>query len=429
MSATLTARIAARFLTARKRRRSVGIVSAVAVCGVAVATAALVCVLSVYNGFDSLLGSQLSHLSPPIAVTPASGKTIPDAEAALRRIRAIRGVKEAAPEVSDNALAIAGNRQYPVTVRGVEPEAFATMMPVRSLVTAGRYDLSPLSADDPDAEFDFESGGAAEPSGAADVGALLSIGVASSLGIESDAEAVGIYAPRRLGRISVADPARAFTSTSVMPRGVFRSNQKDFDTDVVIVPIATARALFQYEREATSIDVSLTPEADAGRVAREIEKALPGTTARDRLQQHSINFRMVKIEKWITFLLLFFILVIASFNVISAVSMLVLEKRHSLRTLRNLGLTLRRTGRIFLLDSAWIVAAGGAAGIALGVALCLLQQHFGLLRLNANPDALTITAYPVELHATDLAAIAAALTVIALITGLVSARYARRTAA
>ena len=257
-------------------------------------------------------------------------------------------------------------------------------------------------------------------------GALLSIGSASQLGAHTLGESLLIFAPRREGRVNMANPANSFLRDSVTFSGYFQSQHSQFDQDLIIVPIEVARDLFQYDSEASAVELRLKPGADITATAEKVRLAAgPGAIVKDRLQQQEINFRMIKIEKWVTFLLLFFILLIASFNLISTLSMLVLEKQKSLRTLRNLGATPSATAAIFRWESLLVALLGGISGLILGIGLCLMQQHFGLIRLNGDPSAMIIDTYPVKVVMTDLVAAIVPVVVIGLFTGWIAGRFAR----
>lgn len=426
MNGKIASYIARRFMLARKRSRSVGVVTGVSIAGIAVATLAMVCVLSVYNGFDALLSSQLSSLSPDIKITPYKGKTLDASPKILSRIATIDGVETVGAEIEDNALAMANDRQYPIKVRGVEPAVFKATTAIDDMVQpGGKYELGStmISGVNNDEEFDFESGGEGDET-MPEASSVASIGVAANLELLTD-ENLTIYAPRRLGKVSLANPMQAFTTGTFRVCGIYRSNQKEFDADAVLISIDEARKLFQYDNEATSISVQIKENADIKAVCDNIERILPGCTAKNRMEQHEINFRMINIEKWVTFMLLAFILVVASFNVISSMSMLALEKKEGLATLYSLGLTRRNVGSIFVYDSLYVMLCGGIIGIILGVVLCLLQQHFGFIRLNADAELLVIQAYPVKVKWSDLIIILAPLVCIGLATGFTASSYAR----
>lgn len=399
----LAARIAWRYLRAPKSYSAVSAIAIISVVGVAVATAAIICVLSVFNGFKGLLVEKLDILAPDVVVTPAQGKTFADADSVISVIKGVEGVRTAMPSVTDNALAIVGTREMPVTLKGVEPSAYSRMTSIDSIMLGGTKlgALPPASA-------------------------VVSIGVARQTGIHEPDVAMLIFAPKREGRVNMANPMSSFITDSVTVTDVFQAMQSDYDEKTVICDISTARDLFQYDTEATSVEVMTAPGADPEEVAAGIERALgPGAVAKDRFRQQEINFRMVSIEKWVTFLLLTFILVIASFNIISTLCMLIIEKQQSIGTLSALGMRRRDIGSVFWWESVYTSAIGGGAGIIIGIILCLLQQHFGLIRLSGDPDSLTVQAYPVIVEASDVVVAALPVAVIGLLTASVASGFAR----
>ena len=404
---TYPLRIAWRYLWARKSHSVVSVIAAVSIIGVAVATAAIVCVLSVFNGFQEVLSSKLDTLSPQLSVQPTSGKVFANADSLASALNHIEGIDIATPTVTDNALAIYSTHEMPVTLKGVVPEEYDKVTDIRSILKGESEYIEALSP-------------ASRP------GALLSIGSASQLGAHTLGESLLIFAPRREGRVNMANPANSFLRDSVTFSGYFQSQHSQFDQDLIIVPIEVARDLFQYDSEASAVELRLKSGADITATAEKVRLAAgPGAIVKDRLQQQEINFRMIKIEKWVTFLLLFFILLIASFNLISTLSMLVLEKQKSLRTLRNLGATPSATASIFRWESLLVALLGGISGLILGIGLCLMQQHFGLIRLNGDPSAMIIDTYPVKVVMTDLVAAIVPVVVIGLFTGWIAGRFAR----
>ena len=253
--------------------------------------------------------------------------------------------------------------------------------------------------------------------------ASLSVGMAIALGARPGYyDYLALYTPRRTGRINPANPMGAFRSDSLIVGSVYQVEETAYDTDGVIVPLETARNLFDYTAEATSLAVALRPGFTENESAAEVGKAL-GDRYRvlTRLQQESESFRMISVEKWITFLMLAFILVIASFNVISTLSMLIIEKTPNMATLRALGASETTIRHIFVWEGWLISMLGGIAGIVLGVILCLAQQWGGFIKLNGDPSKLSISTYPVAVELTDILAVAALIFVTGLLVALITA--------
>ncbi len=408
MGKNLATRIAWRYLWAKKSHSAVSVIAAVSITGVAVATAAIVCVLSVFNGFRDVLTDKLDTLSPDVVVMPASGKVFANADSVADIVRKIDGVAVASPTLTDNALALYDTHEMPVTLKGVIPSEYCKLTSITQILKEGSEYFSPQTDEE------------------AHSGAILSIGSAMQLGVHMLGTPMLLFAPRREGRINPANPAASFVQDSVAIIGVFQAQQSQFDNNMVIVPIDVAKELFQYDAEASAVEVAVNRGVNAEEVGERIAKQLGSTVVvKDRLRQQEVNFRMIEIEKWVTFLLLFFILLIASFNLISTLSMLVLEQQSSLQTLRSLGMTRKGIGDIYFYESLFVAAIGGLGGILLGVVLALLQQHFGLIRLNGDPEAMIISSYPVRLLWSDLVIAAIPVIVIGLITGFISSAFAR----
>ena len=398
-------RIALRYLLSRKSHNAVNVISAVSVAGVAVATIAIVCVLSVFNGFTRLAYDRISLIDPDLSIVAAEGKTIADADSLCRTVAALTPVAHVAPMVSDQGLAIYNGRQMPVQIIGVD-SLFSRIVKIDSVVIDGDFMLR-------DDHWRYAS---------------LSVGVAIALGARPGYyDYLALYAPRRTGRINPANPMGAFRSDSLIVGSVYQVEETAYDTDGVIVPLETARNLFDYTTEATSLAVSLRPGFTENESAAEVGKAL-GDRYRvlTRLQQESESFRMISVEKWITFLMLAFILVIASFNVISTLSMLIIEKTPNMATLRALGASETTIRHIFVWEGWLISMLGGIAGIVLGVILCLAQQWGGFIKLNGDPSKLSISTYPVAVELTDILAVAALIFVTGLLVALITAAIQSR---
>ena len=400
---TLPARIAWRYLRAPKSHSAVSAIAAISVVGVAVATAAIICVLSVFNGFRSILSDKLDILAPDVMVTPSLGKTFADGDSLAAIIGETPGVEIALPTVVDNALAIVDSREMPITLRGVDFSRYPYVTRVDSIITGGRR-LESLDSKE----------------------AVASVGVARQLGFYNGDVSMLIFAPKREGRVNLANPLASFLTDSVNVADIFQAMQTEYDENNVICDINVARDLFQYDTEATAIEVKAHPGTDITRLAGEISRRLgPDAVVKDRYRQQEMNFRMVEIEKWVTFLILIFILVIASFNIISTLCMLVLEKQQSMSTLLALGMSRRRIGSVFWWESMYVSLIGGISGVITGILLCLLQEHFGLIRLGGDPSSLVIQAYPVKVELMDIVYSLIPVILIGLCTAWTASAFAR----
>lgn len=402
----LPLKIAVRYLIAKKSHTAVSIISIISVVAVAVTATAMVCVLSVFNGFSRIVNEKLSLLDPDIRITSVAGKVVANADSLLQVVRAVEGVEMAAVTITDNALAVYGGRQTAVTLKGVSDE-YGSMTDIASTVKSdGRYLL--------------EMNGSEL--------AILSVGTAVTLQAHpSFYTPLDIYVPKRTGAVNIANPASAFRKSEFFVSGVFEVEQAEYDMNYIIVPLAAARRLYSYDTEATAIEVKLA----AGHAESQVMRALSQALGRDyrvenRLMQHSHSLHMIEIEKWITFLLLGFILIIASFNIISTLAVLIIEKDESIRTLHFLGADNALISRVFVIQG-WLISLSGAlAGIIAGTVLCLLQQHFGLLKMSSEAGNLIVDVYPVELQPVDLLAVFGIVAIVGLLTSVATAFAMRR---
>lgn len=389
--------IALRYLFGKKSHSAVNAIALVSVAGVAVATAAVVCVLSVFNGFQSILTQRLDSLAPDLIVNPREGKTIANGDSLAIEIEKINGVEIATPTLTDNALGFFGGRETPVTLKGVVPGQYSKVTAIDSILVSGGVPLKDAETSNP---------------------ALLSIGLAYKLMMFDYSQPLMVFAPKRTGRFNPANPAAAFVMDSVYVADVFQSLQDTYDENTIFTDISLVRDLLLYDREATAIEIKTVPGVDPNRILKEISATIgPEYTVKNRLMLQEINFRMVQIEKWMTFLLLFFILIIASFNIVTTLSMLVLEKEDSIRTMSAIGMSKRQIAGVFRWESVLVSLIGGLLGIALGSILCILQEKYGFITIDVQSIEVEVKdiAYPVKLKVMDLVA---TLAPIAIITGI-----------
>ncbi len=403
MNWTLT--VAWRYLVSKKTHNAVNIISIISVLGVMVTTVALVCVLSVFNGFRGMIMGRLAMLDPEVAVTASVGKAMADGDSVVAAIKAVPGVADAVPVVEDQALAIYAEFQMPVRLKGV-PDSYASINSMESLIVEGDFmlhdDVSPY--------------------------AVLGVGPALMLHARPGyLRMLRLYAPQRQGRVNLANPIGAFRVDSLFVSGVFQLQQNNYDTDLIYVPLDMARRLFDYPTQATQVEVKLVAGADDEAVMRDIANVLgPGYTIKNRLQQQAMAYKMVNIEKWMAFLLLAFILVIAAFNVISTLTMLIIEKDRSIAALQSMGASGRQITRVFVIEGWLISLVGAVTGIVLGLLLCLCQQQWGWLKVNVDPAAVVVHAYPVQVVWTDILVVFMLVAAVGLLTSVVTLLTMRR---
>ncbi len=400
----LALKIAWRYLRAKKSHNAVNIITIISIAGIAVATMAMVVVMSIFNGFASLAESHLSRLDPDLKAERTDLRSFDNADSLAAAIEKINGVRAVLPSIESRALLVSETTQTPVRFRGVT-NRYHMFSHIDSAIIDGMFATSMNSQANTTAPI------------------TISVGVANALKQAPDAQTqLNIYVPRREGRINPANPSAAFNSHPVAVSGVFSVEQPDYDNDYIIIPIDAARELLEYDTQAHALEIYLNPTVNPDELSAQINNML-GTdfSVKDRLAQHAEAFRMISLEKWITFMMLVFILVIALFNIISTLSLLVIEKRSNMETLLHLGATPSLVRRIFTLEGWLITLLGGAIGMVLGVILTFIQQYGKIIKLSANTSQLAIEAYPVTFNPMDLIAVAVAVT----LTGLLASQCTR----
>lgn len=369
--------IAWRYLFSKKSHNAINIVAGISAAGVGVATMALVCVLSVLNGFNQLIEGMFSAFDPDIRIETMEGKTL--TLDAVSPIRTLPEIDVLALTIEENALVRFSNKQLPATIKGVDT-CFNHLTNIDSIMFDGSFQT-----------FD----GAFER-------CVPGVGLANQMGITPYfIDPVRIYAPKKGGQINLLRPDRSFNEASTFISGIFAVQQAQYDDAYMLVSLNLARELFGYaDNEATAVELKLKKQADVNAVKKQIKATLgKDYQVLDRYEQQADFFRIVRIEKWLTFFLLTFILLIATFNIIGSLSMLIIEKKDDIRILQSMGASSTFIHRIFLLEG-WLVSALGALiGLVAGILLCLGQQHYGWLSMGAG---YIIEAYPVQVQFTDL---------------------------
>lgn len=383
--------MARRYLFSKKSHNAINIISGISVGGVALATMALVCTLSVFNGFRDLIGSLYTAFDPQLEVVPAKGKFASAADPALQAVRKNGNVAVATECLEDNALILFKGRPTVIVLKGVA-DNFDRCTDIRGIL--------------------YGEGNFVLRAGDVDYG-IPGIGLAQQLG-GVDYGSVPVCAPRKGERINTVNPAESFnTGELVSPRVTFSVSQRKYDENYLLAPLSFAQRLFEQEGRVTSLELRLKEGADVEAVKRELQAAVGDRFAvKDRMEQQEEIFGIMNIEKLMAYFFLTFILLVASFNIIGSLSMLIIDKRADVATLRHLGADDRLIVRIFLLEGRLISLLGAVIGVVLGLLLCYLQQTFGLLRLGGEAGNFIIDAYPVSVHLADIAVVF--LTVIAI---------------
>ena len=375
--------IARRYLFSKKSTNAINIISGISVIGVAVATMALVVTLSVFNGFHDLVASFFTTFDPQLKVTPVMGKTVAADDPILTKIKQLPEVDVATESVEDQALVIYRGRQAMVTVKGVE-DNFDQLTHIKEILLGdGEYELH-----------------------AADMFyGIPGIRLAEQLGTGYlYEEPLKVYAPRREGQLNMANPMDGLVEDELYSPGViFQVSQSKYDKNYILTSIDFARRIFEQQGMISALELRLKPGSNFERVKSEI-KDIAGDKyyVKDRFEQQDDTFKIMKIEKLMAYIFLTFILMIACFNIIGSLSMLIIDKKDDVVTLRNLGASDKQIVHIFLFEGRMISAIGAVLGIILGLALCWAQQTFGLVKLGSSSASFVVNAYPVSVHPEDV---------------------------
>ncbi len=400
--------IARRYVFSKKSTNAINVISVISMLGVAVATMALVIVLSVFNGFHDLVASLFTNFDPQIEVTPVQGKTAPADDPLLAQLRQMPEVEVATEVVEDQAMVMFGDRQQMITLMGVDDNFDQLTRINKILYGDGEFTLHV-------ANLNY---------------GIPGIRLAQDLGLGARWNGyLKVYAPLRQGQLTdLDDPTEGFVVDSLISPGVvFAVNQSKYDANRLIAPIAFARTLFDQQGMLSSLQMRLKPGSDMAAVKQRMQ-AIAGSKYHvlDRFEQQADTFRIMQIEKVLAYIFLTFILVVACFNIISSLSMLIIDKRADITTLRNLGASDRQIERIFLFEGRIVSAIGALLGIGLGLLLCGLQQAFGIVKMGGMSGTFVVNAYPVSVHYTDVIVVFVTVVAVGWLASLIPARRLRR---
>ena len=371
--------IAKRYLLSKKSFNIINIISGISIAGITIGTMALIVVLSVFNGFEGLIVSLFDAYNPDLQVTAVRGKTFSPEDIQAGKIRQMEGVAQVVEVVEDNALLKHESRQFIISLKGVG-ENYRQSTSLDSMIIDGQFLLRQGTQD-------F---------------AVLGAGVAYHLGVylRGDIDPLTVYVPSRTRKPgAVLD--NAFNSKNIIPAGVISLHQ-EFDLKYVIVPIGFARDIFEYQNEVTAIEVKLEPFADADEIQDKIS-AMAGEdfSVKNRFQQQELLYRIMQTEKWAIFFILTFILIVAAFNVIGSITMLILDKKKDIAVLHSMGANNQLIKRIFRVEGMMVTVVGGISGLVLGAVLCFLQQELSLITLGGGDGSFIVEAYPVQMQFMD----------------------------
>ena len=396
--------VARRYLFSKKKTHAINVISLISVIGVAVATMALVIVLSVFNGFHDLVASFFTNFDPQLKVVPVEGKTVPADDPILTKISHFPEVDVATGTVEDMALAIYNGKQAMVTIKGVD-DNFPQLTHITEILYGdGQFQLHT-------ANLQYGTPG---------------IRLAQTLGLGANWKGyLKIYAPQREGQLDMTDPQSGFVVDSLISPGVvFSVNQGKYDKSYIVTSLGFAQNLFNQQGMVSALELRLKPGSNFESVkARMQQVAGKKYQVLDRFEQQRDTFKIMKVEKLMAYIFLTFILIVACFNIIGSLSMLIIDKKDDVVTLRNLGASDKQIRRIFLFEGRLISVFGAIFGILLGLLLCWLQQQYGFVKMGSSDGTFVVNAYPVSVHYSDVLLIF--LTVIA--TGWLAVWYPVRT--
>lgn len=375
--------IARRYLFSKKSTHVINIISCISAIGVAVATMALVVVLSVFNGFNDLVATLFTNFDPQLKIVPVEGKTVAADDPILTKIKMLPQVDVATETVEDQALAVYQDKQAMVVVKGVE-DNFSELSHINDILYGdGSFSLHAAN---------LQYG-------------TLGIRLAQTLGVGAQWNGfLRIYAPQKEGQYDMMNPETGFVVDSLNSSGVlFSVKQSKYDSNYILTSISFARNLFGQQGMLSSLEIRLKDGSDLSAVKEQMRQ-IAGNKYKvlDRYEQQEDTFRIMSIEKMIAYIFLTFILVVACFNIIGSLSMLIIDKKNDVVTLRNLGATDKQITRVFLFEGRMISTVGALVGIGLGLLLCFLQQQYGFVRLGDSEGSFIVDAYPVSVHYMDV---------------------------
>ena len=392
--------IAGRYIRSKKSQNAINVMSVIATAGVFVGAAALVIVLSVFNGFESLVTSLYNSFDADYVITAKTGKTfIPDS-LTWHQISKLPEVELASEVLEENVLLKNGDKQYFATIKGVSP-AIENLENIQQLVVEG--------------ELKLESGGL--PYACLGQGVAIGLSLSSSNGLFP----LTVYVPNRLSKPDLVNTANAFKILNINIGGVF-SVQQDVDSKYLLVPISFTRQLLSYEREVSALEIYLKPNISNANFQEKLQDMFGDKyIVKNKQQQHELLYKIMKSEKWAVFFILVFILIVASFNVIGSLTMLIIDKKKDIAILKSMGATMQTIKNIFLLQGMLISAYGAIGGIFTGLIICFIQEKFGVIGLG-SAGSFVIDAYPVKIMPLDIFYVLATVLFIGLLASLIASR-------
>lgn len=375
--------IAKRYLFSKKSHQVINIISGVAIAGIALATAAMVCTLSVFNGFQGVVADQFTAFDPDIKVTAAQGKSFFTDSPEIETAANAEGIAVVSFSVEDKALVEYGGKQVMVTLKGVD-DNFSQLTDIEKVLHGN-------------GEFVLQDSFNSYAVLGGKIINELNCGIFFTTPLE-------VYAPNRGGKINLTMPARNFKKGALLSSGLaFIVNQPEYDGGYILTSNEFTRKMFRRKpNEATSMEIKVAPGTEIEDTKERLEAILGSDyTIKDRYEQQDDIYKVMQIEKLISYIFLTFILLVACFNIVGSLSMLIIEKRDNMNTLRSMGADNKTIANIFIYEGIIISAAGALAGIVIGLALCLAQQEFGFISMGST-ESFVVNSYPVDVHMDDI---------------------------
>ena len=394
-------KIAWRYLFAKKQYNAIHIISGISAAAIGVVTAAMVCVLSVMNGFGAMVEQMFSQFDPDIRIESVNGKSFYDTGEHFHELRKLDGVAIISQSIEETALLQFENKQMPINLYGVD-STFPSLTHIENIITEGHYAVH-------DGAFDR---------------AVLGQGLAWQIGIGARfVNPLHLYAPKRTARVNMLRPDQAFNDEICYIAGIFAVQQTKYDNEVMLVNIELARRLLEYdENEVSALLVKIAHGTSIRQAKKEIQSLLgSGYKVLDRYEQQADFFRILHVEKLLTSLLLVFILLIASFNIIGSLSMLIIEKKADIQTLSHIGANKQMIRKIFIFEGWLISALGAVVGLLIGLIICIAQEHLGILKLGSGTEYI-ISSYPVVVQTTDIFLVATVVLTLGFIAAWIPAK-------
>lgn len=394
--------IARRYLFAKKSHNAINIISIISMVGVAIGTMALIVVLSVFNGFDILVKNLFNSFDPDIKIEAASGKVFSTDTLDMDGLKKIEGLETISYVLEENALLRYDDKQHIATIKGVDSN-YVNVTGIDTMLIQGDFTLH----------------------GKSFANAVVGQGVAYYLGLGINfVTSLQVYVPRRQGRVSL-NPSTAFRRNYAFPTGIFAIEQ-EVDSRFVLLPIDFVQDLLQYTNEVSALEIAVAKDKDIEEIQEQIRSLFGNNVVvKNRYQQKELFYKIMQAEKWAIFFILSFILMVASFNIIGSLTMLIIEKKNDIETLRNMGLTIAGLRRVFLFQGWMIAGIGALAGLFLGFIIAWAQQQFGIIQLQGS-GSFVISQYPVDLKAMDFVWVFVTVVVIGLVTSWYPVRFITR---